>query len=217
MLNTCKMPASLVRNLDCEATEKENDNQCNLYRGLLTPPTVQCNRALQTATNAARLSPEGYRARSTDWPGCSLRLHLVVCAINGSPTFICILPPLFFFDTNNNLVHDNLSQKKKISGMHWACTGICVHRYSYFQDMCPYRLPISTPPTPLRKLSKGPTVPAHPVENPPGSGARKAQKCQKKPEKNVARCFFCALCIYMPFRAPQCTLQLISCEIGKIM
>ena len=112
-----------------------------------------------------------------------MRLHLVVCAINGSPTFFCILPPLFFFDTNNNLVHDNLSQKKKISGMHWACTGICVHRYSYFQDMCPYRLPISTSPTPLRKLSKGPTVPAHPVENPPESGARKTEKCQKKTKK----------------------------------
>ena len=38
-------------------------------------------------------------------------LHLVVCAINGSPTFISILPPLLFLDTNNNLVHGNFPQK----------------------------------------------------------------------------------------------------------
>ena len=40
-------------------------------------------------------------------------LHLVVCAINGSPIFISILPPLVFLDTTNNLVHDNFSQKKE--------------------------------------------------------------------------------------------------------
>jgi hypothetical protein len=68
--------------------------------------------------------------------------------------------------------------------------------------MCPYRLITGTSPTPLRKLSKGPTVLAHRVENPPESGARKAEKCQKNPGKNVALCLFCASCIYMPFRTP---------------
>ena len=40
-------------------------------------------------------------------------LHLVVCANNGSPTFISILPPLIVLDTNNNLVHDNLPKKQE--------------------------------------------------------------------------------------------------------
>jgi hypothetical protein len=56
--------------------------------------------------------------------------------------------------------------------------------------MCPYRLPIGTSPTPLRKLSKGPTVPAHPVGNFPESGARKAEKCQKKTRKRSSTMFF---------------------------
>ena len=56
--------------------------------------------------------------------------------------------------------------------------------------MCPYRLPIGTSPTPLRKLSKGPTVLAHHVENPPESGARKAEKCKKKTGKKCCAVFF---------------------------
>ena len=112
-------------------------------------------------------------------------LHLVVCAINGSPPCISILPPLILLGTNNNLVHDNFSQKKGHLRHALGVHGIRVHRYSYFQDMCHYHLSINTPPTPLRKLSKGPTVLAHPLAKFPESGARKAEKCQKKTLKDL--------------------------------
>jgi hypothetical protein len=65
--------------------------------------------------------------------------------------------------------------------------------------MCPYRLPIGTSPTPLRKLSKGPTVLAHRVENPPESGARKAEKCKKKMLRDV---FFVLYAFTCHFKHP---------------
>ena len=48
----------------------------------------------------------------------------------------------------------------------------------------------------------------------PRKWCQKSRKMPEKTKENVARCFLCASCIYMPFRAPQRTLQLISCEMG---
>ena len=69
----------------------------------------------------------------------------------------------------------------------------------------------------ITNSAKEVTVLAHRVGNPPESGARKAEKCKKNTGGNVARCFFCAVCIYMPFQAPQCTLLVMSCELGFFM
>ena len=98
------------------------------------------------------------------------------------------------------------------------CPGICIHRYSYFQDICPYRLPIGTPPIPLRELSKGPTVRAHTV----GSSStitqlpKRENKVQKSRKEKLHDDFVNALCIRTQLQAPQCTLQLISCKIGVL-
>ena len=52
----------------------------------------------------------------------------------------------------------------------------------------------------------------------PGKWCQKSRKMQEKKRGKMLRdVFFCALCIYMPFQAPQCTLLVILCEIGKIM
>ena len=86
-------------------------------------------------------------------------------------------------------MHEKTSQKKKFLRHTLGVHGNLRPWIQLLQDMCPYRLPIGTSPTPLRKLSKGPTVLAHRVGNPPESGARKAEQCKKKPGKNLARCF----------------------------
>ena len=108
---------------------------------------------LPAATSAARLSPAGYKARPTDCQATACSLHLVVCAINGSPIFILISFPLLFLTTQSYLVHKKISQKKT--------------------------------------------------------------ECQKNRTKLLRDDFFNALCVYRPLRAPQCTLQLISCEFEK--
>ena len=69
-------------------------------------PTDLCLTKFVSCQDDSRLKAIEHAQRIDQAAACGL--HLVVCAINGSPTFISILPPLLSLDTNNNLVHKKI-------------------------------------------------------------------------------------------------------------